>query len=632
MTDSVMRITLNLQDTNTLVSLRARRGDTGRKLLIHLSDGGVPYGIAPDCYAVFTAARPDGSKLHHPCEIENNVISYTFTEQTCAAPGTLHCEIRLYGADHKLLTSSCFLLTVTDTVYREGDEISAEGEMTTLDALISDAAALMERMEQQLEDSQVTGGQLCYVAVNHGVRPDNPDNTAAMQALMDTVHKNGGGIIWLPIGEYRFDSANSVAENPDFRTILTPRSGVSIIGESLSGTVIKVYGETEQGASWLANYIPDDSDRTVKLSGCTYRNFTVDMSEATLRSYSSTGKALGMKALKDCVFRNLRLLNTPSTALGIDMLDNVVIDSVYVYKGGREWQPGGQGGAGIGIGTGKWENENYVIRNCLCVECGHFGIFLEDQGIFSGAVRNYPEGLTVTGNVVRGGRHYGIGVRGGQNVLITGNNIYSSKGGIYLDYGVRNILVSNNIIADCTEAGILFGTEDAGFGDYPCENVAVTGNCFFRNHLAISTQRQPVNSSMESNIFLGNGSDSLTRIPLDETRILQGKFINDAGEIADHQTSWLYDAFIDLETTMVSYAGGDEGSEDMGYQCPRIAMYDENHSFLKRINKPCREDRLRTVIEEALLEAGIRQSCRYIKFGDNCSGRIGTTLQLYAMA
>ena len=42
MIDSVMRITLNLQETNTLISLKAKRGDTGRKLLIHLTDGSIP--------------------------------------------------------------------------------------------------------------------------------------------------------------------------------------------------------------------------------------------------------------------------------------------------------------------------------------------------------------------------------------------------------------------------------------------------------------------------------------------------------------------------------------------------------------------------------------------------------------
>ena len=142
MIDSVMRITLNLQETNTLVSVKAKRGDTGRRLLIHLSDGSIPYPVAQDCYAVFTARKSDGSKIHNPCTIENQVIEYTFTEQTCASPGTMHCEIRLYGGDRKLLTSACFLMTVLDTVYHEGDEVSSEGEMTTLDALIADCQAM----------------------------------------------------------------------------------------------------------------------------------------------------------------------------------------------------------------------------------------------------------------------------------------------------------------------------------------------------------------------------------------------------------------------------------------------------------------------------------------------------------
>ncbi len=164
MIDSVKRITLNLQEEGALVSVKAKRGDTGRRLLIHLADGSVPYAIADDCYAVFTARKSDGSKLHHPCVIENNVIAYTFTEQTCAAPGTLHCEIKLYGGNQKLLTSGCFLLNVSDTVYREGDEVSSEGEMTTLDALISDASALIAEVEQKLENGELKGDDYVLTA------------------------------------------------------------------------------------------------------------------------------------------------------------------------------------------------------------------------------------------------------------------------------------------------------------------------------------------------------------------------------------------------------------------------------------------------------------------------------------
>ena len=159
MIDSVTRITLNLQETNTMVSVRAKRGDTGRKLLIHLSDGSIPYHIGQDCYAVFTARKADGSKIHNPCSIADNVIEYPFTEQTCAAPGTMHCEIRLYGQNQKLITSACFLMNVYDTVYREGDEVSSEGEMGTLDALISEASALITQVEQKLENGEFTGPQ-----------------------------------------------------------------------------------------------------------------------------------------------------------------------------------------------------------------------------------------------------------------------------------------------------------------------------------------------------------------------------------------------------------------------------------------------------------------------------------------
>jgi hypothetical protein len=150
MIDSITRITLNLQETNTMVSIRAKRGDTGRKLLIHLSDGSIPYHISDDCYATFTAKKPDGTKINNACTIENNVIAYEFTEQTCTAVGTMKAEIRLYGADDKMITSACFLVNVYDTVFRDGDEVGSETEMNTLDDLILRANAFLNETGQLL--------------------------------------------------------------------------------------------------------------------------------------------------------------------------------------------------------------------------------------------------------------------------------------------------------------------------------------------------------------------------------------------------------------------------------------------------------------------------------------------------
>ena len=354
-------------------------------------------------------------------------------------------------------------------------------------------------------------GAVYYNCQDYGVIPGSSDNTDAMQSLIDLVHENGGGVIWIPIGVYTFDSVNSSYDmTSNITTLLEAKSHVSILGESLSGSVLKVTGNTPQGAGLFCQNSVHSGEI---LEGCSYQNFTVDMSEASLTTYTHRGKAFYYSGIKDCVFRDLRLISTPSTSLGIDMLDNVVMDSIYVYQGGRQWALGGNGGAGIGIGTGKWKNENYVIRNCVCDSCGHFGIFLEDQGIFSSAKdKNYPKGQIIANNVVRNGRHYALGLRGGKNVIFTGNNTYENVGGMYLDYGAQNVIIANNIFADCTENGLLFGNEDNTVNgtpeSIPCDTVFVSGNLFKNNKVAIKELTVPISMEKSNNMFIGNTSES----------------------------------------------------------------------------------------------------------------------------
>lgn len=354
-------------------------------------------------------------------------------------------------------------------------------------------------------------GAVYYNCQDYGVIPGSSDNTDAMQSLIDLVHENGGGVIWIPIGVYTFDSVNSSYDmTSNITTLLEAKSHVSILGESLSGSVLKVTGNTPQGAGLFCQNSVHSGEI---LEGCSYQNFTVDMSEASLTTYTHRGKAFYYSGIKDCVFRDLRLISTPSTSLGIDMLDNVVMDSIYVYQGGRQWALGGNGGAGIGIGTGKWKNENYVIRNCVCDSCGHFGIFLEDQGIFSSTKdKNYPKGQIIANNVVRNGRHYALGLRGGKNVIFTGNNTYENVGGMYLDYGAQNVIIANNIFADCTENGLLFGNEDNTVNgtpeSIPCDTVFVSGNLFKNNKVAIKELTVPISMEKSNNMFIGNTSES----------------------------------------------------------------------------------------------------------------------------
>lgn len=285
-------------------------------------------------------------------------------------------------------------------------------------------------------------------------------------------------------------------------TLCEMKPGVSMLGESLYDSVLKVTGNTANGAGVFCQNSAYSGE---VLCGCNAQNFTVDMSEASLTTYSHRGKAFYYSGIKDSVFRDLRLLETPSTSMGIDMLDNVVLDSIYVYKGGRQWEAGGNGGAGIG--TGKWENENYILRNCICDSCGHFGIFLEDQGLFSTSKeQNFSKEQIITNNVIRNRRHYGIGVRGGKNVLVTGNNLYDNKGSLYTDYGAMNVMFSNNLVQGSTEAGFNYGNE---YDAYCCENIVVINNMFIENAVGIKKTLASTNSVEQNNVFIGNTTDEL---------------------------------------------------------------------------------------------------------------------------
>ena len=157
MTNSFYKISLDIHDHGSHVSLKAKKGDTGRLLYITLMDGGKPYTITKECYAVFTAKKADGKILYNDCSIIGNTIAYAFTPQTTSAVGKAECEVKLYGAEDKLLTSARFALVVDDTVYNEGNEVESEKEVSALTRLVSEATTLVTNIKNKLASGALKG-------------------------------------------------------------------------------------------------------------------------------------------------------------------------------------------------------------------------------------------------------------------------------------------------------------------------------------------------------------------------------------------------------------------------------------------------------------------------------------------
>lgn len=154
MNSATYRITLDIHEAHSGVVLDVKRDDTARKIVITLSESGHPYQIAAECYAVFTATKPDGTIVFRHCEVEGNTIIYDVTKQTIAVEGLVECEIQLYGSDDGLITSPRFDISVSETVYEEWDGIESEDDVDALTHLISEAATAINNANEAAEEAR----------------------------------------------------------------------------------------------------------------------------------------------------------------------------------------------------------------------------------------------------------------------------------------------------------------------------------------------------------------------------------------------------------------------------------------------------------------------------------------------
>ena len=369
------------------------------------------------------------------------------------------------------------------------------------------------------------GGNIVYNALDYGISTTSEDNTSALQTLVDTVNTNGGGIIYFPVGTYTFKSCRETVSSGNMEAAVWAKSKVSIMGESITGTVLKMTGDSACGKGFaLFAY----RDLATPIEGCTYSNFTVEASECTITEYNHQGKAFYMQGIKNCVFRDLILKNTPATALGIDHLIDVTIDSVICENCGREWvYPTGNGGAGIGIGTGNYANENYVIRNCICIGCGHYGIFLEDQGIFASVKTcGYAKGALISNNICRNNRYGGIGIRGGEYTTISNNICYNNNdAGIEVDYMIRNCdIIGNTCYANKQGIAVKDTTSD-NVG--AVTNINISNNRVTANTVqGISIDTETTTLMLANNIIQGN-TNGITFVDGQVDTIIKNNIITD---------------------------------------------------------------------------------------------------------
>lgn len=363
-----------------------------------------------------------------------------------------------------------------------------------------------------------------YLADAYGVTTSNEDNTERLQALIDMVNKNGGGVIEIGCGTFTF------------KNTVTLRSNVGITGQGIGNTILKMLdgGGTDGYALFNGDFIKNVFIRDIEINST---------------GTSHTGKHLFMRYIEDSYFTHIKSVDSRPTAIGIDFLNHVTITDNIIINGGRSGNVFGNACIGIGTGYDKWENEDFIISNNICINGGQRGIFVEDQARFGGSKKmNAGYGQVICGNIVRGG-YRGITVEAGKRVNISGNTIYGTSIGmgvkVYADDCLfqGNLLVNNNV-------GVIVDDLSATFVDN--NNIAFIGNTINGGTTGISVKSDGLVSDMtiKDNVIKGytNGCKIIGGV---KRLILQGN--NDfSSTISYHLGGAFSDAIIKDNTFMVA--------------------------------------------------------------------------------
>jgi hypothetical protein len=152
---STYRFTLDLQKHKSQISIAAFQYDTAIKLIIGLTDGGVPYHLDGNLRAELYGKKPSGNAIVHDCSIEENSrIIYTFNKTTANEIGVINCQICIYDANDEQVSAPKFTIVVGEKAVSDDDvfeDEDFEGKHSALDAIFASESERVEAENNRVE-------------------------------------------------------------------------------------------------------------------------------------------------------------------------------------------------------------------------------------------------------------------------------------------------------------------------------------------------------------------------------------------------------------------------------------------------------------------------------------------------
>lgn len=339
------------------------------------------------------------------------------------------------------------------------------------------------------------------------------DNYINFQKAIDECYLNGGGNLYLPKGNYKISES------------LVWKTNVSLIGDGMLSSIIYIVN-SNRGKSCITYDVNYTTMQNGIYENCNFRDFGINgINVNTTGKFHVGDKAIFIQKMRNCTFTRLYLCDTGATALGVDFLDKVVIDNIMVERAGRLASLSDIGASGIGIGTNGLLEENFIITNCICNNCGKYGIFVEGQfndGL--GLEGHNSKGMIVANNITRKNRH-GLGILGCNYVTLSNNISYENEYHGLKIYNSNYLKINDNILNENGYHGI-------SMDELGCKEIDINGNTISknkRNGISIDTSSKKfekiilsnntINENEYNGIFVG-GSGNLAYLTIKNNSIL----------------------------------------------------------------------------------------------------------------
>ena len=153
----IKQITVDLVGDMLFEYITAVQGDTARAVIITVLSNSQPYTPPEGARAVIRCRKPDGNPVFDDAVInEDGTITAPLTAQMLAAAGNCRCEVALYSADEKVLTTAPFIVKVMPKTVLD-NEVASTAEYAAIEKALAEvtrsegvAIAALEKSTQAL--------------------------------------------------------------------------------------------------------------------------------------------------------------------------------------------------------------------------------------------------------------------------------------------------------------------------------------------------------------------------------------------------------------------------------------------------------------------------------------------------